>query len=254
MRIGVISDVHGNLPALEAVLARLEEESIDRYVCLGDIAVGPWASECVKRLRALGPDLVLGNWDAWMLDGIPPCPDTVTGRMLLEMGTFWANQLDDADLEYMRTATLDLHIDAPDGPKGIIAFHGSPRSYNEAILASSATEEVTHMLATYRAALVLVGHTHIQMSRRLPFTVVVNPGSVGLPFYEWPVAAARVCPWAEYGVVDFESEDSVQIELCRAPYDVNAVVEYALSSGVPHAVWWTACWDVLSEPTASAPR
>lgn len=250
MRIGVISDVHGNLPALEAVLARLEDESIDRYVCLGDIAVGPWASECVKRLRALGPDMIMGNWDAWILDGDPPCADTVVGRMLLEMGSFWANRLDDSDLAFMRSAKLELKIDGPDGSKGIVCFHGSPRSYNEPILASSPTEKLSHMLEKYSSVVVLVGHTHIQMTRRMPFTIIVNPGSVGLPFYEWPATAARVAPWAEYGIVDFESEDEVHIDLRRTPYDYESVMEYALSSGVPHAEWWTACWEPLSELTA----
>jgi putative phosphoesterase len=252
MRIGVISDVHGNLPALEAVLARLEDESIDRYICLGDIAVGPWASECVKRLRALNPDLIMGNWDAWILDGDPPCADTVVGRMLLEMSGFWASRLDDGDLAFMRRATLELKIDAPDGSKGIVCFHGSPRSYNEPILSSSPTERLSHMLEKYAAVAVLVGHTHIQMTRRLPSTVIANPGSVGLAFFEWPATAARVAPWAEYAVVDFAAEDDLQIDLRRAPYDYESVIEYALASGVPHAEWWTACWEPLSELTAPA--
>lgn len=253
MRIGVISDIHGNLPALEAVLARLEEESIDRYVCLGDVAVGPWSSESVKRLRALGPDLIMGNWDAWMLDGDPPCDDTVVGRMLLEMGAFWAARLDDADLAFMRTAQLELKIDPPGGDgKGIVCFHGSPRSYNEPILASSANERLAHMLEKYAAVVVLVGHTHIQMTRRLPFTIVANPGSVGLPFFEWPASVARVAPWAEYGIIDFAAEDDIRIDLRRAPYDAETVIEYALASGVPHAEWWTACWEPLSELTAPA--
>lgn len=252
MRIGVISDVHGNLPALDAVLARLEDESIDRYVCLGDIAVGPWASECVKRLRALGPDLIMGNWDAWILDGDPPCADTVVGRMLLEMSAFWAKRLDDGDLAFMRTAKMELKIDAPDGTKGIVCFHGSPRSYNEPILSSSPTERLSHMLGKYAAVAVLVGHTHIQMTRRLPSTIIANPGSVGLAFYEWPATAARVAPWAEYAVVDFAAEDDLQIDLRRTPYDYESVIEYALASGVPHAEWWTACWEPLTELTAPA--
>ena len=69
MRIALISDIHGNLPALEAVLAQLGEEEIDRYICLGDVAVGPWPSETVKRLSRLGCTSIVGNWDAWILDG-----------------------------------------------------------------------------------------------------------------------------------------------------------------------------------------
>jgi len=94
MRIGLISDLHGNLLALEAVLAKLDEEAVDRLVCLGDVAVGPWSSDTVKRVAALDCPCIVGNWDAWMLDGVPPVGDSDAGRMLLEMGSFWAAQLD----------------------------------------------------------------------------------------------------------------------------------------------------------------
>ena len=73
MRIGLISDMHGNLPALEAVLAKLDEEAVDRLICLGDVAVGPWPSDTVKRIAGLDCACIVGNWDAWMLDGVPPC-------------------------------------------------------------------------------------------------------------------------------------------------------------------------------------
>jgi putative phosphoesterase len=240
MRIGLISDLHGNLPALEAVLRQLEQESIDRYVCLGDIAVGPWASETVRRLRELDPEVLVGNWDAWMLDGVPPCDDTAPCRMLLEMGSFWADQLDDEDLAYLRRAKprLEVEIDAT----RVLFFHGSPRSYNEPILAATPTEELDHMLAKHTASVVVVGHTHVQMVRRLPFAMIVNPGSVGLPFLEWPIADARVCPWAEYGILDLNGQDELSLELRRTRYDAESVIRYTLASGVPHAEWWTACW------------
>lgn len=241
MRLGLISDIHGNLPALEAVLRRLEEEEIDRVICLGDLAVGPFASETVKRLQALAPTTILGNWDAWMLDGVPPCGDSDAGKRLLEMGAFWAAQLDDEDRAFMREAQPAHHLDV-NGSR-LVFFHGSPRSYNEPILAATTTEELTHMFARHVAPIVIVGHTHVQMLRRLPFTMIVNPGSVGLPFVEWPIFDARVCPWAEFGILHYDHDGEVKVELRRTEYDARSVVEYTLASGVPHAEWWTACWE-----------
>ena len=245
MRIGLISDLHGNLPALEAVLERLDEEALDRLVCLGDIAVGPWPSGTVKRIRALDCACILGNWDAWMLDGVPPCGESDPCRKLLEMGSFWAEQLDEEDLAFIRRAEPELHVEV-DGDKQLVFCHGSPRSYNEPILAETPTEELTHMLARLEAPIVCVGHTHVQMVRRLPYTVIVNPGSVGLPFLEWPFAAARVCPWAEYGILDYDDDGTVNIQLRRTSYDSAALIEYTLASGVPHAKWWTDCWEAAS--------
>jgi putative phosphoesterase len=241
MRIALISDIHGNLPALEAVLQRLDDETVDRIICLGDVAVGPWPSETVKRVDTLDCATIVGNWDAWMLDGVPPCGDSEAGKKLLEMGSFWADQLDEDDRALMRRATPDLQVEI-DGSR-LVFFHGSPRSYNEPILPATTTEELTHMLLRLGAPITVLGHTHVQMVRRLPFTLIVNPGSVGLPFLEWPVAAARVARWAEYGILDYADDGQVSVELHRTPYDAQAVIDYTLASGVPHAEWWTACWE-----------
>lgn len=246
MRIGLISDIHGNLPALEAVLEKLDEEAVDQLVFLGDVAVGPWPSDTVKRLATLDCSTIMGNWDAWMLDRVPPLSgDSDAGKKLLEMGSFWAEQLDEDDLSFMRRAEPELRLEV-DGGKHLVFFHGSPRSYNEPILWATPTDELTHMLSLLDAPIVGVGHTHVQMVRRLPFTLIVNPGSVGLPFLEWPVAAARVSRWAEYGILDYAGDGKVSVELRRTPYDADALIEHTLASGVPHAKWWTDCWEPAS--------
>src|SRR5690242_7357426 len=65
LRVGFISDIHGNLLALEAVLSDLERHEVDSIVCLGDICFGPQAHECLERVRELGCPIILGNWDSW---------------------------------------------------------------------------------------------------------------------------------------------------------------------------------------------
>jgi len=248
MRIGLISDIHGNLPALEAVLARLDEERIDELVCLGDVAVGPVAHDTTQLLRERAPALVLGNWDAWVLDRVRPCADSETCRKLLEMAAFWVQELDEDDRAYMRSARSRLDLDV-DGAH-LAFFHGSPRSYNHPILATTSQDELEPLFSGIRARMSFVGHTHLQMIRKLSSTVLVNPGSVGLPFRAWPETAARVCPWAEYGIAEFLGDDDVTVELHRAPYDTGALIELVLDSGVPHAKWWTDCWELKAATPA----
>jgi putative phosphoesterase len=242
MRIGLISDIHGNLLALDAVLEQLEKERIDRIICLGDVAVGPFASECARRVRELGCTTIRGNWDDWMAGGEPPCSGGEVCRMLLEMGDFWSAQLDADDLAFLGGLEEKLDLELDDGRKAIL-FHGSPRSFNEPILSATPSERVEHMLGELEAPIMIAGHTHVQMVRRLPFTLLLNPGSVGLPFREWPVAAARVCKWAEFGVIEYGAEGLLDVHLRRTTYDVDAFIRYTLESGVPHAEWWTSSWD-----------
>ena len=96
MRVGFISDIHGNLFALDAVLADLEHHDVDRIVCLGDICFGPQAHECLARVKELGCPVVLGNWDSWSIDGFPPRDDPV-GIMLYDIGECVGEALDEGD-------------------------------------------------------------------------------------------------------------------------------------------------------------
>jgi predicted phosphodiesterase len=96
VRVGFISDIHGNLFALDAVLADLEHHDVDRIVCLGDICFGPQAHECLARVKELGCPVVLGNWDSWSIDGFPPRDDPV-GIMLYDIGECVGEALDEGD-------------------------------------------------------------------------------------------------------------------------------------------------------------
>jgi putative phosphoesterase len=241
MRIGLISDVHGNLPALEAALACLEQQEPDVIVCLGDVAVGPWPRETIARLRALGCPTILGNWDAWMADGTPPFGERAGDPRLLEMAAFWAAELRDDDVAFLRGLEPRLQLDAGGGGR-VLLVHGSPRSCNEPILAETPVAEVEAMLARADARVVVAGHTHVQLVRRLPRTLVVNPGSVGLPFSQWPLGDGHVSPWAEHGLLELGDDGSLDLRLRRTPYDVDALLRFVRASGVPHAEWWSRSW------------
>jgi len=238
MRIGLIADIHGNVFALDAVLAELRRDEVDMILCLGDVAVGPQPVEAVERIRELGCRTIMGNWDAYFLDGFPP-PPTEFNRRLVEMGAWWAEELSSAHLEFMRTFEPTVELDM--APLPILAFHGSPVSYEDNIYSTTPEDELERMLDGTRAPLLTGGHTHFQLVRRHGDGLLVNPGSVGLPFAE-PAPVMRILPWAEYGILWFD-KPRFGVELRRTLFDVAKLVRLIHRSGMPHAEWWAGLWQ-----------
>ena len=239
MRLGLISDLHGNLPAFDAVLAELASERVDRLVCLGDIAPGPQPRETVERLRELDCRVVLGNWDTWLLEGVPPLSGE-TGAMLREQGAWQSAQLDESERAFLEELPSSIEVEL-DG-KTALCVHGSPRSAMEDIYATTPEEELAGMLDGFRPAFVIAGHTHVQLLRPHGNTLFLNPGSVGLPFCSRPAnGPACISPWAEYAILTVQ-EGRVSTELRRVPYDVGGLLELARASGMPHADFWASCW------------
>jgi putative phosphoesterase len=239
MRVGFISDIHGNLLALEAVLADLERQEVDQVVCLGDICFGPQTPECLQRVRELGCPVILGNWDSWSIEGFPPADDPV-GIMLYEIGRYWAQLLSDDDRAFVRTFEPTLEVPFENDSR-MLCFHGSPHSFSDWIFATTPDAELEPMFAGHEASVLVGGHTHLQMLRRFGRSVIVNPGSVGQPFSQWWPREIRVAHWAEYGVVE-AGDGRLKVDLRRVPYDVDALLRVFEASDMPHARWWISSW------------
>ena len=239
MRVAVLSDLHGNPFALDAVLADLPD--VDELVCLGDVPIGPFPTETLARLRELDCPVAMGNWDEWLLEGVPELPGEV-GSRLTAQGEWCATQLSDDERRFMRSFRPRLEL-ALDGTTAVL-FHGSPRSTNEVLLPDVPAADLDAALAGAEGDLQVGGHTHLQTLRRRPRSLFANPGSVGLPFSDWPGGAAmRVSPWAEYALVTVDA-GGLRLEFRRVEYDVAAAREAARSSGMPHAGWWASCWKL----------
>ena len=238
MRLGLIADIHGNVFALDAVLQELRREELDEILCLGDVAVGPRPAETLARVRDLGCPVALGNWDSYFLNGFPEQPNDV-GRRLVEMGEWWAKQLSDSDREYIGTFVDSIERPLGNGTR-LLAFHGSPRSFEDFIFATTSDEELEEMLDGEHAPLMTGGHTHFAMVRRYQGTLLVNPGSVGLPFVDM-APVMRINPWAEYGILEVE-DGRMSVDLRRTQFDVEALLDSIRRSGMPHAEWWASLW------------
>ena len=242
MRIAILSDLHGNLAALEAVLADLDAEQVDHIVCLGDVAMGgPHPREVMARLKALNCPVVMGNTDAWLLNPQPIRAWRGDSQRITEIGFWSAAQLALADLDYVHTFQPTVEVRLADHV-GLLCFHGSPRSNADIIVSTTPDAELECMLTGYYAQVLAGGHTHTQMLRRYKDMIIVNPGSVGHTFEFTPgLPEARIPPWTEYALVGW-ADDRLDVELRRVPIDVNALVRAALSSGMPHAEWWVENW------------
>jgi predicted phosphodiesterase len=260
MRVGLIADLHGNVVALDSVLAALAAEGVERIVCLGDVAAtGPRPAETVARLRELGCPVVMGNADAWLLDPPAARSEDETWRRFEEIDAWCAAQLSTADLAYLRSFRPTVEV--PLGEVGtLLCCHGSPRSYDDQILATTPDDELDRLLDGLppETAIVAAGHTHAQLLRRHRHRLLLNPGSVGLAVAALPPAdPVRNAPWAEYAVVTAEA-GRLEVALRRTPLDVGAVVRAALASGMPHAAWWAAEWPtpgtIPAPPTEAGGR
>ena len=247
MRVAIIADTHGNLVSTNAALADIAADGIDQVVCLGDVAgLGPHPREVVGRLRALGCPVVMGNADEFLLDPSLLDPDRHPEadealRRMHDMERWCAEQLGSEDLDFLRTFQPTIEIPLGDGA-ALLCYHGSPRSSWDGIRGATPDAELAEKLNGWRAAVMAGGHTHEQFVRRLDRSIVINPGSVGLPWESLPGGGGRNPPWAEYAVVSHEA-GRLSVDLRRVPVDLEAIRQALLASGMPHAAWWAADWS-----------
>jgi putative phosphoesterase len=235
-RLALISDIHGNCVALDAVLADRARHQVDDIICLGDIAAGgPQPAQVLGRLRELDCQVIRGNADGWLLDGLPAGRSEET-RRLGEVVAWAREQLAAADLDYLAalppTATITVAVGL-----SLFCFHGSPRADIDRLLATTPEQELDELFADAPQAHVFAGgHTHRQLLRPYRQSVLVNPGSVGLPLGSL-VSSSGAPPlpaWAEYALVQVDGAD-VEVTFRRVAIDVVALA--AATAAMPHATW-----------------
>src|SRR5262245_50507124 len=149
MRIAVISDMHGNCVALDAVLADLRRDPADQIVCLGDaIQGGPQPAEVVARLRELGCPVVMGNADAWLLSGQATSDEGISAERLSKMSDVrvWSlAQLSNADRAFIAQFRPTVEIPLRGG-RSLLCFHGSPTSFDDIILPTTPEADFQNLL------------------------------------------------------------------------------------------------------------
>lgn len=205
MRVAALADVHGNAPALEAVLQEVAAESPDAIVFCGDTTWGPLPAETLALVHELGAIFVRGNSERELVEQKLDTPRAV-----------WVRSQHEALVlpQYEEYAVVDV-----DGLGRTRFVHGSPRSDEECVTEETPVQRVDEFMHGVREQVLVTAHTHVSYDRRIGHLRLLNPGSVGLP-YE---GVTGVAFWALLGP---------EVKLRRTPYDLEAAVTRLRASGM----------------------
>jgi predicted phosphodiesterase len=232
MRVAVISDIHGNDIAFQAVLHDLP--SVDQIVCLGDaIQGGPQPHETAQRLRLLNCPVVMGNADAWLLTGVDTSPGESLTQDRIDVREWSLTQLTEEDTAYIKTFQPTITIPMG-GDKSLLCFHGSPSSFDDIIYPDTPEDEFCRYLGAHNTSILTGGHTHLQQIRRLHYTFFFNPGSVGFAYNRQLIDGDfRADPWGDYAILSCDN-GRTSLEFRRVPFDVDKLIQVFFDSGRPH--------------------
>ncbi len=242
MRIAILSDIHGNFLALERVLADAHSARVDQFVCLGDVAYGgAQPREALRRVKELNCPVVMGNTDEFLLKVPTPDSGSENDLRIVDIALWSIPQLARADIEFIKSFQPRIEISLTQNQK-LLCYHGSPQSNEEIILAATPDEELTKKLGDDRAAVMAGGHTHTQMFRRFQHSILINPGSIGMPFQRDASRKQSRPPFAEYAILNADG-DALAIEFRRVAVDVDAIARAIRESGMPHAEKLANEWE-----------
>lgn len=240
-QLAIFSDIHGNLVALETVLADLRREGIEQMVCLGDTAVsGSQPNDVLTQLSELGIPIVQGNTDEWLLNPTPFEQNSERYQKIYAIEMWAAEQITTVNYAFVKTFQPSIELPL-DEKNRLLCFHGTPRSNTELLRATTPDEDISPMIAEQTATILAGGHTHQQLIRRYQNKLIINPGSVGLPYIRLADNTIQNPPWAEYAVLSWEN-GRFGIELRQVEVNITAVKESILATDMPHKEWLANQW------------
>jgi Icc-related predicted phosphoesterase len=224
MPVAAVYDIHGNLPALQAVLGEIRCEDVDQVVIGGDALPGPMPVECLELLTTLEipTHFIMGNGDREVLARMRGVETNwyKTARPEWREPIDWTAEQLRPEHEKMFAnwpSTLSLPVD---GLGEVLFCHATPRNDTDIFTKLTAEERLRAVFAGVKEELVICGHTHMQFDRRVGKTRVVNAGSLGMPFGKTGAAWLMLGPG---------------IELRHTDYDLQLAAEWILRTSYPQA-------------------
>ncbi|NIP57091.1 MAG: metallophosphoesterase [Gemmatimonadetes bacterium] len=236
MRIAALYDVHGNLPALEAVVNEIGALGVDRVVVGGDVVPGPMPRECLARLLELGvpTSFIRGNGEREVLGVLDGAEPTGLPPGVGEVLRWVAGELTPEEAEVLRSWPETARLDV-EGIGAVLFCHATPRNDRDIFTRRTPEARLLSIFDAVDADLVVCGHTHMQFDRTVGRVRVVNAGSVGMPFGE---------PGAYWVLLDADPE------LRRTDYDLRAAADRILETAYPQAEHFAEI-DVLNPRSAA---
>ncbi len=219
----VISDIHGNLPALESVLEDIKRHNVSHIWNLGDI-VGyyPYPNEVIERLASEGIESISGNYDNKVLEFRKKKADWEKSKSPEKYFSFKWNDENLNELSRKYLQILPRHIRKQIGDYDILLVHGSPLSQSEYLTEDTPAAYLDGLMEQSRCNVIAAGHTHKPMAIKTDRGWVVNPGSVGRPEGDTR---------ASYLLLRFGR--TLKVKHFNVPYDIDAVVNAAKKAGMP---------------------
>lgn len=227
-RITIFGDIHGNLPALEAVFADIDKQEMNPLYCLGDlVGYGTFPNEVIAAVCQRNIPTLMGNYDQGVGNNSDDCGCAYTSKEAEALGKrsiAWTNKnTTDENKQYLRR--LVNHIPLQLGGLRVLLVHGSPRKINEYLYEDRPDATMERLLDLAEADVLVCGHTHKPYHRILPSgRHVINAGSVGKPKDKNPAAC--------YVVLDATGND-LSVEFRRVPYDIERAAQAIEASEMP---------------------
>lgn len=228
-RITVFGDIHGNLPALEVVLADMEARQLPNWYCMGDlVGYGTFPNEVIEIIRGRNIPTIMGNYDQGVGLSSDDCGCAYTNPTAEALGKrsiAWSNaQTTEANKAYLRSLVAEISLQL--GDLRVALVHGSPRKINEYLFEDRPEAGIERLLDQAEADVLVCGHTHLPYHRVLGSgRHIVNAGSVGKPKDNDPRAG--------YVVLSASGRD-LQVEFIRLAYDVERTAQAIEASEMPH--------------------
>ena len=227
MKLAILSDVHSNLPALEAVLADIAAAGVDDRYVLGDlVGYAPWPNEVLERLAREDIPIVMGNYDdgtGYDRDECGCAYNNPVEQALGDESFAWTKaHTSEANKTFLRSLHPQIRFEQ-DGQRFLLV-HGSPRRINEYLFEDKPDSTFERLAAGADADVIVCGHTHKPYTKQIGATLFVNVGSAGKPKDGDP----RAC-WALIET----SPDGIDVDFRRVEYDVESAAQAVLTSELP---------------------